>query len=63
MALIIKGLLSMYKQVPKNPVSYIVMGCAFVLVAFFDVSVLLVLVGCAVFGIVTSIMISRRAEK
>ncbi len=63
LALIIKGLLSMYKQVPKNPVSYIVMGCAFLLVAFFDVSVLLVLIGCAVFGIVTSIMISRRAEK
>lgn len=62
LALIVKGLVSMYKQVPKNPVSYIVMGAAFALVAFFDVSVLLVLIGCAVFGLVTSIIISRRAK-
>lgn len=62
LALIIKGLVSMYKQVPKNPVSYIVMGASFIFAAIFDVSILLVLIGCALFGLVTSIIISRRAN-
>lgn len=65
LALIIKGLLSMYKQAKKSsssPISYIIMGAAFVLVAFLKVNVLLVLIGCAVFGLVTSIIISRRAK-
>lgn len=62
LALIIKGLVSMYKQVQKNLVSYVVMGAAFVLVAFFNANVLLVIIGCAVFGLVTSIVIGRRAK-
>ena len=62
LALIIKGLVSMYKQVQKNLVSYVVMGAAFVLVAFFNANVLLVIIGCAVFGLVTSIIIGRRAK-
>ena len=62
LALIIKGLVSMYKQVNKNLVSYVIMGAAFVLVAFFNVNVLLVIIGCAVFGLITSIVISRRAK-
>lgn len=62
LALIIKGFVSMYKQVPKNPVSYIVMGASFIFAAIFDVSILLVLIGCALFGLVTSIIISRRAN-
>ena len=62
LALIIKGLVSMYKQVQKNLVSYVVMGAAFALVAFFNANVLLVIIGCAVFGLVTSIIIGRRAK-
>ena len=62
LALIIKGLVSMYKQVQKNLVSYVVMGAAFALVAFLNVNVLLVIIGCAVFGLVTSIIIGRRAK-
>lgn len=62
LALIIKGLYSMYKQVPKNAVSYIVMGVAFVLVAFLKLSVIYVLIGCAVFGLITSLIIDRRAK-
>lgn len=62
LALIIKGLVSMYKQVQKNLVSYVVMGAAFVFVAFFNANVLLVIIGCAVFGLVTSIIIGRRAK-
>lgn len=62
LALIIKGLVSMYKQVQKNLVSYVVMGAAFVLVAFLNANVLIVIIGCALFGLVTSIILGRRAK-
>ena len=63
LALIIKALWSMYKQSEKNAVSYIVMAGAFILTAFFDVDVLAVIIGCAVFGLVSSMVISRRAGR
>lgn len=63
LALLIKALWTMYKKCPKNIVSYIVMGAAFVLTAIIDVPVLAVIIGCAVFGLVTSLMISRRESK
>ena len=63
LALIVKALLGMYAKSKKNAVSYIVMASAFILVAFFDVSALPVLAGCAVFGLVTSEVMRRRADK
>ena len=51
MALLCKALWGMYKKNKKNWVSYIVMAAAFVLTAVIDVSVLPVLIGCAVFGL------------
>ena len=62
LALIVKALWSMYKQCPKSTIAYIVMGAAFLLTAFLNVDVLLVIIGCAVVGIVSSIVISRRAK-
>lgn len=62
LALIIKALWSMYKQCPKNIIAYIIMAAAFVLTAFLNVDVLIVIIGCAVFGLVSSIVISRRAK-
>ncbi len=62
LALLIKALWNMYKKCPKGWVSYVVMAAAFVLVAFFDVNVLYVIIGCAVFGLVTSIVIRRRSK-
>ena len=63
LALIVKALWGMYAKSKKNAVSYIVMASAFLLVAFFDVSALPVLAGCAVFGLVTSEVMRRRADK
>lgn len=63
LALIIKALFSMYKQCKKNAVSYIVMALAFILTAVFDINVLIVIIGCALFGLVTSLIIGRRAKK
>lgn len=63
LALLFKALWSMYKKSPKGWVAYVVMAGAFVLTAFFKVSIFLVLVGCAVFGLVTSYAMERRTQK
>ena len=59
LALIVKALWSMYKQCPKKILSYVIAALAFVAVAVFDVNVLIVIAGCAVIGLVSSIIASR----
>lgn len=63
LALLIKALWGMYKKTPKNIVSYIVIALSFIAVAFIDAPVLLVIIGCALFGLISSIVISRREKK
>ena len=63
LALLFKALWSMYKKSPKGWVSYVVMAAAFVLTAFLNVNVLFVVIGCAVFGLITALLADRRAEK
>ncbi|MBQ6714518.1 MAG: chromate transporter [Clostridia bacterium] len=63
LALIIKALWNMYKKVPKGTVAYIIMAASFVVAAFTDISVLYVIIGCAVFGLITSFIAERRAKK
>ena len=63
LALLCKALWGMYKKNQKNWASYIVMAGAFILTGLLDVSVLPVLVGCAVFGLVTAKVMERRAQK
>lgn len=63
LALILKALWSMYKSAPKGWVSYVVMAAAFVLVAVFNVNILFVIIGCAIFGLVTSTIAARRAKE
>ncbi|MEE0946194.1 MAG: chromate transporter [Acutalibacteraceae bacterium] len=60
LALLFKALYTMYKKCPKGAVSYIVMAFSFLLTAFLDIPVLYVLIGCAVFGLVSSVIIERR---
>ncbi len=62
LALIVKALWGMYRKCPKNWVSYGVMTAAFVLVAILDVAVLPVLIGCALFGLITSMVMERRGK-
>lgn len=63
LALIVKALWSMYKQSPKNAVAYIVMASAFIITSFFDINVLIVIISCALFGLITSIVASRRDKE
>ncbi|MBE6759066.1 MAG: chromate transporter [Ruminococcaceae bacterium] len=60
LALIIKALITMYKKCPKNAVSYIVIGASFVLAAFVKAELLLIISGCAVFGLISFLIAERR---
>ena len=62
LALLLKAIVTMYKKCPKNLVSYIIMAASFVLTALLDIPVLAVLIGCAVFGLVTALMAERRTK-
>ena len=62
LALIVKALYTMYKQCPKNLISYLIAGAAFIAVAIFDVIVLIVIIGCAVVGLVTSLIRKEETE-
>jgi len=63
LALIIRALVSMYRQCPWNPVAYAVAVLAFVLVTVFHVNVLAVIIICAVTGLVSSVMAERREKR
>ena len=62
LALLVKALWTMYKKSPKGWVGYVVMGASFILTAVFDINVIFVIIGCAVFGAVTSLAMERRAK-
>lgn len=62
LALIVKALWTMYKKCPKNTVSYIVIGASFILTAILKLNVLIVIIGCALFGLVSSFMAERRTK-
>ena len=59
LALLFKALFTMYKKAPKGWVSYVVMGGAFVATAFLNIPILAVIIGCAVFGLVTALLTER----
>ena len=63
LALLIKSLWTMYKKSPKGWPAYVIMAGSFLLTAIFDVNVLFVIIGCAVFGLVTSMWLERREKK
>lgn len=67
LALLLKALVSMYKSCKKSLFAYIIMAAAFLTIAvvgqFFDISVLYVIIGCAVAGLIYSLITVRRAEK
>ena len=63
LALLCKALWGMYQKNTKNWASYIVMAGAFLLTGLLDVPVLPVIIGCAVFGLITAKAMERRAAK
>ncbi len=63
LALLCKSLWTMYKKSPKGWVSYVAMGAAFILTAFFSVNVIFVIIGCGIFGLLSALYLQRREEK
>ena len=63
LALLVKALWTLYKKSPKGWPAYVVMAGSFILTAIFDINVLFVIIGCAVFGLISSRMLERRAGK
>ena len=62
LALILKALVSMYRQCPKSLFAYLAMGAAFVLVAFLKVNVIAVVASCAAAGLAVTFLTGRRAK-
>ena len=67
LALLLKALFSMYRSCKQSLFAYIVMAAAFLMVAiveqFLNISVLYVIIGCALAGLIYSLVANRRAEK
>ena len=63
LALLTKALWTMYQKSPKGWVSYIAMAAAFLITSFTQVNILFIVLGCAIFGLITSLVMKRRAEK
>ncbi|MBQ7600530.1 MAG: chromate transporter [Clostridia bacterium] len=63
LALIVRALISMYKQSPKKIISYVIMAASLILVAFFRINVIFVILGCGLCGLVFSLIERRRQAK
>jgi len=59
LALIIKAFISMFKKNPKNLVTYIVSVGSFIAAAFLNLNVLIIIIGCALIGLISSIYAER----
>ena len=62
-ALLLKSLWTMFKKSPKGWPAYVAMAAAFIMNTILDLHILIVVVGCAVFGLVSATLIGRRAAK
>ena len=63
LALLFKALWTMFKKSPKGWAAYVVMGGAFLATAILKINVLYVIIGCAVFGLITATVAKRRAKQ
>lgn len=63
LAMLLKSLWTMFQKSRKGWPGYVAMATAFILTAIFDVHVLIVIIGCAIFGLVTATILGRRAAK
>ncbi len=59
LALVLKALWTMFKKSKKNPLAYTAMAIAFIGSAFLGWHVLLIIIGCAVLGLVVSLLQER----
>ncbi|MBR5134107.1 MAG: chromate transporter [Clostridia bacterium] len=63
LALIIKALWTMYKKCPKSLVAYLIMAAAFAVAAFTNVNIIVIIIGAALVGIVSSLVMARKEKR
>ena len=63
LALLFKALWNMYKKSPKGWAAYVVMGASFLLTSILKVNLFLVILGCAIFGLVTAKIAERKVRQ
>ena len=63
LALILKAALSMFLQCKKDIFSLFIMVSAFILVAVFSISPVFIILGCALLGIIFTLLMKRRIKK
>lgn len=63
LALLIKALVSMYKQCPKTVIAYILAAAALLVSTFTNVNVLFIILGCAIIGLASFLLAGRKGEK
>lgn len=61
LALVLKALVSMYRQCPKSPMAYVLMALAFAATALLGVNSLVVILLCAAAGLVWSLLAAGRS--
>lgn len=62
LALLVKALWTMAKKSPKGAVPYAIAIAAFILSGILGVNVLLIIIGCALAGLITSLIAAKKAE-
>lgn len=62
LALIVKALYSMYVQCKKDLPSYIIMTVSFILVTFLNINVLVVIICCALFGLINTLVVRGKVK-
>ena len=62
-AMLLKSLWTMYKKSPKGWPAYVAMAAAFVMNSILDLHILIIVGSCALFGLITAMLMGRRAAK
>lgn len=63
LALILKAFWTMYKKCPKSAIAYGIAVFAFIVATFTNINILFIIISCAVFGLVSSIISAGRKVK
>lgn len=63
LALILKSLWTMFKKCQQDVIPYLIVAISFVIATFFDINVLFIIIGCAIFGLIASLIAERKEKK
>ena len=63
LALLVKAVWTMYKKNKKSAMGYVIMVAAFIATAIFNVPVILVVIGCALTGLIFSLIVKKKEDQ